>query len=146
MILGFTVGTTSHLYDIYKDGFLGYTFAPFILNLFWTSLVLLDTLVILLMFFYFRTSIYLAIFIMIFDIGINATFGLYSLSLGNTNILAGLITQIPFGIFIFVNSKILINYNSFHEAILKTKILIDNRHTLSSNGENEGISMGLGEK
>jgi hypothetical protein len=34
MILGFTEGTTSHLYDIYKEGFLGYTFAPLNLNLY----------------------------------------------------------------------------------------------------------------
>jgi hypothetical protein len=52
-------------------------------------------------------------------------------------------TLIPFGIFIFVNSKIPNNYISFDEAILKSKIMIDKRHTLSSDGENEGISMGL---
>ncbi|EMY70739.1 hypothetical protein LEP1GSC199_4079 [Leptospira vanthielii serovar Holland str. Waz Holland = ATCC 700522] len=45
-LTGFSIGTISHGMNMVKLGFFGYTFAPFVLNVFWTSLLILDPLVI----------------------------------------------------------------------------------------------------
>ncbi|PJZ87457.1 hypothetical protein CH368_16760 [Leptospira levettii] len=108
-IIGFSIGTISHSIDIVLKGFLGYTFAPFILNVFWTSLIFLDPLTILLLLFKYRTAIWLAAIIMILDISINLIYGFYT---SQISILLGLTTQIPFGIFVFFTVNRLYQSNS----------------------------------
>lgn len=100
--IGFFIGTVSHSFDILNLGFLGYTFAPFAFNVFWTSLVFLDPLVIVLLFLNLRIAILLAIIVMVFYITINLTYGIVA---SHNPILLGLITQIPFGIFIGFTAK-----------------------------------------
>ncbi|WP_244288273.1 hypothetical protein [Leptospira congkakensis] len=112
--IGFSIGTISHAIDITKMGFLGYSFAPFLLNVFWTSLVVLDPLVILLFFLRYRFAILLAVIIMIFDIFINFVYGLLTES---NPILLGLITQIPFGCFVFMTAKHLSKYQSIEDLL-----------------------------
>lgn len=108
-LIGFGIGTISHAMDMVKLGFLGYTFAPFVLNVFWTSLLVLDPLVIVLLLVRFRYAITLAVLIMIFDILINLSYGV---AVGNRNIILGLATQIPFGSFVFLTAKHLSRYRS----------------------------------
>lgn len=108
-IIGFSIGTISHSIDIFLKGFLGYTFAPFILNVFWTSLIFFDPLTILILFFKFRTAIWLAAIIMILDISINLIYGLYT---SQYSILLWLTTQIPFGIFVFLTVNLPYRINS----------------------------------
>lgn len=108
-MIGFGIGTISHAMDMVKLGFFGYTFAPFLWNAFWTSLLILDPLVIFLFFFSYKFAVFLAVIIMILDILINLSYGLSS---GNQNILMGLYTQIPFGCFVFLTAKHLSRYNS----------------------------------
>ena len=112
--IGFIVGTVSHTTDILNLGFLGYTFAPFALNVFWTSLVFLDPLVILLLFLNLRIAILLAIIVMVFDITINLTYGIVA---SHTPILLGLVTQIPFGIFVGFTAKELFHYKTWKEFL-----------------------------
>ncbi|MBM9548916.1 hypothetical protein JWG40_17955 [Leptospira sp. 201903074] len=113
-VIGFGIGTISHTMDMVKLGFLGYTFAPFVLNVFWTSLLILDPLVIVLLLVHFRYAITLAVLIMIFDIVINLSYGV---AVGNRNILLGLATQIPFGCFVFLTAKHLSRYMSIASCL-----------------------------
>ncbi|WP_232227612.1 hypothetical protein [Leptospira wolbachii] len=113
-IIGFTIGTISHSIDIIKMGLLGYTFAPFILNAFWSSLVFIDPLVIILLFINFKTAIAIAVLVMIFDILFNLIFGLCTL---NYPILLGLITQVPFGIFVFYTANHLLRSGSLKDYL-----------------------------
>lgn len=113
-VIGFGIGTFSHTMDMVKLSFFGYTFAPLLLNFFWTSLLVLDPLVIVLLFVRFRYAIYLAVIIMILDILINLLFGV---SVGNRNILLGLTTQIPFGCFVFLTAKHLSRYMSIAASL-----------------------------
>lgn len=99
-------------------GFLGYSFAPFLLNVFWTSLVVFDPLVILLFFLKYKYAVALAVIIMIFDISLNLGYGLIT---ANHPILLGLITQIPFGCFVFMTAKYLLRYQSIEDFLYISK-------------------------
>ncbi len=118
-MIGFTVGTITHGLDVHRLGFLGYIYAPLVINIFWTSLLFLDPLVIILFFIKYNFGVYLAVLIMIFDIFINLFFGLYLVSIGSINILPGLIGQIPFGIFIISTYKRLLKFRSIQKALNK---------------------------
>lgn len=109
LLIGFSIGTVSHIIDIEKFGFFGYKFAPYPLNVFWTFLVILDPLTIILIFFKLRYAIYLAISIMMLDITINLSYGITS---GQIPILLGLLSQIPFGIFVFSISVDVLKYDT----------------------------------
>ncbi len=116
-LLGFLVGVVSHLYDIYIHGFLGYTFAPFLLNVYWTLLTLFDAAVIILLLTKFRTGVILAIVVMVTDILVNLGFGIYYYFITNKFIMWGLLTQIPFGVFIYVTAKYLLRKQTLKEFI-----------------------------
>ncbi|TGK81504.1 hypothetical protein EHQ24_09330 [Leptospira noumeaensis] len=113
-LIGFSIGTISHIMDIATMGFLGYSFAPLSFNIFWTLLVVFDPLVILFFFLRFQYAIFLAVIIMIFDISINLVYGFIT---KNNPILFGLITQIPFGFFVFMTAKHLFIYQSIKEFL-----------------------------
>lgn len=117
-LIGFSVGTISHTIDIGRSGFLGYTFAPMILNLFWTSLVVIDPLVIFCLFTSFRFAINLAIVVMALDIFINLAFGLF---FHHKPVLFGLMTQIPFGIFVLVTSRLMVQKKTFREFLFSNQ-------------------------
>ncbi|TGK49959.1 hypothetical protein EHQ16_13110 [Leptospira kanakyensis] len=112
--IGFSIGTISHTVDIATMVFLGYSFAPLPFNIFWTLLVVFDPLVILFFFLRFQYAISLAVIIMIFDISINLVYGFIT---KNNPILFGLITQIPFGCFVFMTANYLFPYQSMKDFL-----------------------------
>jgi hypothetical protein len=116
-LLGFSVGILSHLYDIYIYGFLGYKFAPFVLNVYWTLLTLFDTTVIILLLTKFKIGVILATIVMITDILVNLGFGINYYFITKKFIMWGLFTQIPFGFFIFFTAKYLLKKQTLKEFI-----------------------------
>ena len=75
---GFLVGTATHAMDIAAGGLLPYDFAPLWMNTYWTSLTLLDPLVIALLWTRRSYGVWLGVVVMITDVAINsyATYGL----------------------------------------------------------------------
>ncbi len=105
-ILGFTYGTRNHIVDICNDGLLGYTYVPLPINIYWTSLTVLDPLAIILLLFSPHSGMVLSMFIMATDIAINMSVGLYYYFQTGIFTLDRLHLQICFGIFIFVTVPI----------------------------------------
>lgn len=101
---GFLYGTKNHLIDIYRDGFFGYTYVPWPINLYWTMLTFGDPLTVLLLIYRPLKGITLAILIMASDLFINlsVTFYFYQQTGIFTNGL--LARQISFGLFVFLTS------------------------------------------
>lgn len=66
------VGTVTHVGDLLRDGWTPYPWAPRWLNVYWTSLALLDTAVALLLLAGRRIGVDLAMAIMITDLTANA--------------------------------------------------------------------------
>ncbi len=115
--IGFLLGTISHLIDIGTYGLFGYTFAPYVINVFWTSLTFLDVLVLVILILRIRIGIIMAITIMASDIAVNVFFSIYSYIQKNQFIMWGIVTQILFGIFVFVSAGTLLKYKSLRNAI-----------------------------
>lgn len=103
--LGFLYGTRNHLIDIYRDGFLGYTYVPWLINLYWTLLTFFDPLTVILLLFFPLGGILLAILIMASDLIINLSVAFYFYQ--RTGIFSnGLLSmQISFGLFVFLTSS-----------------------------------------
>ena len=83
-IMSFIIATSTHIYDIIKDGFLPYIKCPLWANIYWTSLTFLDPLSIVLLIVNIRIGLILYTFIIISDVIINIYFtvrfqGLYGL-------------------------------------------------------------------
>ncbi len=72
-IFSFTGAACNHIIDLIKGGLFPYTRGnvPFILNLYWTSLTLLDPLSIGILFLNIRTGLWFYLLIMISDVAIN---------------------------------------------------------------------------
>lgn len=113
-VFGFLVGTISHGLDILAGEFLGYSFAPMAFNLFWSSLIIIDPLVIVMLMIHLRLGVIFAVFVMILDIGINVFYGV---TYENRSVLLGLITQIPFGIFVWITAKGILKYPSLQDYL-----------------------------
>jgi hypothetical protein len=101
-IIGFGVGTTTHTIDIIKGGFLPYINVPDWKNIYWTSLTILDFLVIILIFKSILFALILANSIMISDVLIN------------TNLLTNIsnyktVLQIIFGLIVLISTPVIIN-------------------------------------
>lgn len=105
-MLCFLWATKNHILDIWRGGFLPYTYAPLALNIYWTSLTLLDPLAITLLYYLPYHGMVLAVLIMVSDIAVNlyATYSLWNSDLFS-NILLQL--QMLFGIFLFLTVPIL---------------------------------------
>lgn len=72
-VAAFAIATAFHVFDLMRWGFLPYRFAPWPANAFWTSLTILDPLVILLLAIgRRRPAILLALAIMLGDVAANA--------------------------------------------------------------------------
>ncbi len=105
-IIGFFVGTTTHIIDIVNYGLLGYQ-APMPFNIYWTSLTIFDPLTIVLLLFKPFWGIILSVLIMVSDISINIYFAVNQyIENGSINIFH-LSFQIPFGLFIFITTPFL---------------------------------------
>ena len=76
--LGFLVGTTTHAMTLFSVGWMPQAQAPVWMNLYWTSLVLLDPLTVVLLWTRRRWGVWLGIAVMVTDVAINsyATYGL----------------------------------------------------------------------
>jgi hypothetical protein len=105
-MLCFLWATKNHILDIWRGGFLPYSYAPLAFNIYWTSLTLLDPLAIVLLYYLPYHGMVLAVLIMVSDIAVNlyATY-----SFGNSDIFSDrlLQLQILFGIFLFLTVPIL---------------------------------------
>ena len=102
-MLGFLVGTITHVLDIVFGGMNVYAAFPAGVRIFWVSLVVLDPAVVLLLVLRRRTGVILGVLVMISDVIVNsavaqATGGLSSF---------GLVSQIAFGLFVIVTAPLL---------------------------------------
>jgi len=104
--LGFSYGTRNHILDIMADGFLGYHYVSFPINLFWTSLTFLDPLAVILLLTYPLYGLALSILIMASDIAVNVSVTLYFYFLNGIPSNGRLLLQIAFGIFVFLTAPI----------------------------------------
>lgn len=99
--LGFAVGTATHLTDILLRGVFAYTYAPLWMNAFWTSLTVLDPLVVLLLIVARRAGIVLGVAVMVADLAINTYAGtLPSMSAASYQ----LVLQWIFGLFVLITA------------------------------------------
>jgi len=105
-IIGFAYGTRNHIVDICSDGLLGYTYVPLPINIYWTSLTVLDPLAIILLIFAPFSGMVLSVFIMATDIAVNVSVTLYYYFQYGTFTLDRLHLQIAFGIFVFMTVPI----------------------------------------
>ena len=79
--VGFLVGTTTHVIDVATLGWVPQNQAPLWMNVYWTSLTLLDPLVVVLLWTRRRYGIYLGLAVMITDVAINS-YAAYGLGVG----------------------------------------------------------------
>jgi len=100
-IFGFSYGTINHVIDIHRDGLLGYDYVPFVINIYWTTLTVLDPLAIILLLFFPFPGMALSVLIMITDLAVNISVTLYYFF--HTSALSDgrLFLQIAFGLFVF---------------------------------------------
>jgi hypothetical protein len=103
--LCFLFATWNHAVDLRNGGFLPYTYAPLPFNIYWTSLTLLDPLAALLLFLLPYHGMVLAVLIMVSDIAVNL-YATYVLFPGAMMPDAPLLSQIAFGVFLFVTVPI----------------------------------------
>ena len=103
--LCFLWGTYNHVVDLRHGGFLPYTYAPLPINVYWTSLTLLDPLAALLLFLLPYHGMVLAVLIMVSDIAVNL-YAAYVLFPGAMMPDTPLLSQIAFGLFLFVTVPI----------------------------------------
>jgi hypothetical protein len=103
-LVAFAVGTLSHVLDIFRWGLLAHNRYHWAFNLFWTSLTLLDPLVIVLLLCRQRAGILLASAIMLLDVGVNLTAGLREYIAEGRFLMWGLYTQVPFALFVLATA------------------------------------------
>jgi hypothetical protein len=99
-VLGFAIGTTTHILDLILGGAAAYAGFPDLVRLFWVSLTVLDPLVIVLVLLRRRAGIYLGIGVIVVDIVVNWT---VLLTLGGIS-WWGVISQTLFAVFLGVSA------------------------------------------
>ena len=100
-VIAFAVATICHLLDIGRGGWLPYTKYAFGLNVFWTSLTILDPLAIALLLYRRRVGLCLALLIITVDVAVNLTVGIAEFIQSGLFTFWGLATQIPVGVFMW---------------------------------------------
>ncbi len=100
-VCAFAVATICHVYDIVRGGWLPYTKYGLALNVFWTSLTLLDPLTIVLLLYCPRAGLCLALLIISVDVAVNLTVGIGEFIRSGRFTFWGLATQIPVGVFMW---------------------------------------------
>ena len=105
-VFGFAYGTRNHIIDICNDGLLGYHYVSLPINIYWTSLTVLDPLAIILLLFSPYSGMLLSVFIMSTDIAVNVSVAAYFYFKTGTFTLDRLHLQVAFGIFVFVTVPI----------------------------------------
>jgi hypothetical protein len=100
---GFLLGAAKHGYEILRGGLLPYTNAPFAFNLYWTSLLALDLLVVVLVPLRPRWGALLAVAVMISDMVVDLyAAGVFWHQKILTNI--GLYGILTFGLFVLITA------------------------------------------
>ena len=101
-VVGFLVGTTTHVTDLVLDGTDVYSRFPTAARLYWVALTLFDPLAIVLVILRLRAGVVLAVVIMVSDVAVNsvmvATHGLP---------VFGLVNQILFGLLVAATAPLL---------------------------------------
>lgn len=100
-LIGFGIGTTTHILDLVNGGFLPYSNYPMWKNIFWTSLTFLDFLAIILILTSIKPALILSNLIMISDVLIN-TNGLHDFDYYK------LILQTIFGVYVILSTLIIL--------------------------------------
>ncbi len=95
--MGFLIGTTTHILDMYNGGWLPYEFRPLPFNVYWTSLTFLDPLAAALIWMRERWGIWLGVAIMASNVIVNG----YTLLIGYEEFLFSLLFQSTFAVFVF---------------------------------------------
>lgn len=95
--VGFLTGTTTHTIDNIANGLFGYTNFHIALNIYWTSLTLLDPLSILLLILAPEAGLVLSAFVMISDLAVNYGVILHL----HQSLNYAVICQLVFGTFLF---------------------------------------------
>lgn len=103
---GFLYGTRNHIVDILHDGFLGYTYVPLPINIYWTALTFLDPAAVVLLILFPFAGMVLSVVIMATDIIINTSVTLYDYSRLGILSLDRLPLQIAFALFLFLTTPI----------------------------------------
>ncbi len=80
LIVGFVIGTSTHVLQIVNRGWVVFADAPIWMNVYWTSLTFLDPLAAMLLLRARRAGLALALAIMLSDVAVNS-YGLYGLDL-----------------------------------------------------------------
>ncbi len=100
-IVGFLIGTSTHVADIVIGGINTYAEFPVALRLFWLSLTVLDSLVVVLLMMRRRSGIVLGLVVILTDISVNWT---VYLTIGG-NPLFGVINQTAFAILLVSTAR-----------------------------------------
>jgi len=105
-VVGFLVGTTTHVTDLVLGGTDVYASFPTAARLYWVSLTLFDPLTIVLVILRLRAGVLLAVVIMVSDVALNsvmvATHGLA---------VFGLVNQILFALLVLATAPLLWRYS-----------------------------------
>ncbi|MCW5951842.1 MAG: hypothetical protein KIT69_06260 [Propionibacteriaceae bacterium] len=99
-VIGFLIGTTTHIVDLVGSGLQTYAEFPTALRLFWISLTVLDPITVVLLFLRQRTGIVLALIVILADIAVNWTVFLTI----SGNPLFGVVNQTVFAAFLLVTT------------------------------------------
>lgn len=102
-VVGFLVGTTTHVLDLVQGGVAVYAGFPDAVRLYWVSLTLLDPLTVVLTALRRRAGVVLGVAIMVSDVSVNATVAATTDGLA----LRGLLLQVAFGLVVVTTAPLL---------------------------------------
>lgn len=111
-IIGFLIGTTSHITDLVRGGLGTYAQFPTGLRIYWGCLTLLDPLAIVLLVLRRRAAIVLSLVIILSDISVN--WSVYLTISGNP--LYGMINQTVFAAILVATAPLLWHWFHSHQA------------------------------
>ena len=103
-VVAFTVGAVTHVADIVRWGILPRNQYHVAFNMFWTSLALFDPLAIVLLLRRQRSGILLGGLIIVLDVAVNVAAGVHEYVASGQFLMWGLLTQIPFALFLLVTA------------------------------------------
>lgn len=102
-VIGFLIGTTTHILDLAAGGFETYAEFPTFLRLFWVSLTVLDPITVVLLLLRRRAGVILALGVILADIAVNWTVFLTI----SGNPLFGVVNQTAFAVFLLATAPTL---------------------------------------
>ena len=103
-VAAFSVGTMTHVADVLRWGILPRNQYHVAFNMFWSSLTLFDPLAIVLLLRRQRSGILLGGLIMVLDVAVNVAAGLHEYFATGRFLMWGLLTQIPFALFLLATA------------------------------------------